>query len=992
MPAKKKKTTTTKKKTTRKKTATKSSSTKKKPVKKKTTAKKTATKKKAPAKKKVTRKKSVVQKDRMVEVKHASEVHSLTTKHVSLVEKSTKSVEHPTKGFSFPSALSQVRGFVSVNKQEETLPPEKEEKRVKKEVAVSSEFVSPYVLDLREQKTLLHGVQPKSYKQEKKEKETNTQSVMSLFEPVKKKPLGESLQGMKSFGQQFRVQKSTNFAPIKHQFKPGSTLKRWVRAFQWRWSFRMAQIKKPIHQARAKKMQKAFSMPKHLGAHAAPHLVSNQTRSGKPISSSVFARVKREEKKIIRKEKQSFQKKRLPQLSTGFFSSAFSVQRAAMSFAALCFLFVLPIGGVSLYQKLQRAQGEVFGATGVALQDLEKAQLHASQLDFISASEHFAQAGQAFQAAAAVMENELGPFGDVVASLPAIGDQVKTGKKLLESGDTLAKAASLLTQAVDVLNNENHFLADQALSYKLEFVFVRIEESAPLLTKAAADLEEVDVSVLPEEYRAKISALQKSLPTVVDEFNRLSELGNAVLPLIGHDSLQRYLVAFQNNTELRATGGFFGSMALVDLDLGEISGIEVPGGGPYDYQGSFLDYYEAPRALQLINPRFELHDANWFYDWPTSAKTMSSFYEKAGGPTVDGVIAIDTQVLEELLALVGPIRLEAYDMELDAENFRSLLQEEVEFNYDQELNQPKKIIGELVPLILEELKQLEPKEYLALGETFNSLLEKKDIMVYHADEDIQSVFSTLGWSGEVVDTKADYLAIVHTNLAGGKTDGVIQDQFDLDVHIDANGEVTNTLTVTRTHNGTRGVPLTGVRNVDYMRVYVPKGAELVSATSSNIPPAELFESPGEDWQVLQALLPYQENYRVDESSGVEVFEESGKTVFGQWVQVDPQEVVEVKLVYKVPGALLTYDVPEREDSWLDWFTGNTAHTPDNLRLYHLYWQKQSGVWSPELDITINYPQQWQAQSHSSVTGQPGAGTWKAQALQEGDSIWGLMMY
>src|SRR5690606_8343561 len=116
--------------------------------------------------------------------------------------------------------------------------------------------------------------------------------------------------------------------------------------------------------------------------------------------------------------------------------------------------------------------------------------------------------------------------------------------------------------------------------------------------------------------------------------------------------------------------------------------------------------YQAPRALQLINARWELQDANWFFDWPTSAQKIAHLYDQSGGPTVDSVIAVDTAVMEELLKFLGPVELAAYDKEIDAVNFRQILQQHVEVDYDKTLNQPKKIIADLAPLMLERLKSL----------------------------------------------------------------------------------------------------------------------------------------------------------------------------------------------------------------------------------------------------------------------------------------------
>lgn len=163
------------------------------------------------------------------------------------------------------------------------------------------------------------------------------------------------------------------------------------------------------------------------------------------------------------------------------------------------------------------------------------------------------------------------------------------------------------------------------MSYKVQYIFVRLQEAAPYVREANKTLQGVDTTQLPDDFALQVEEIKLLLPTLEKSLDQVDILSEAILTLIGHDSMQRYLIVFQNNTELRATGGFMGSLALVDMDRGEIAKIEIPGGGPYQYQGSLLDYYVAPRALQLINPRWELQDANWFFDWPTSAAKISRF-------------------------------------------------------------------------------------------------------------------------------------------------------------------------------------------------------------------------------------------------------------------------------------------------------------------------------------------------------------------------------
>jgi hypothetical protein len=60
-----------------------------------------------------------------------------------------------------------------------------------------------------------------------------------------------------------------------------------------------------------------------------------------------------------------------------------------------------------------------------------------------------------------------------------------------------------------------------------------------------------------------LDKIELSLKTVLT-------IDKSVLKMLGQNQWQRYLVIFLNNNELRASGGFMGSYALVDIDRGQI--------------------------------------------------------------------------------------------------------------------------------------------------------------------------------------------------------------------------------------------------------------------------------------------------------------------------------------------------------------------------------------------------------------------------------------
>ena len=148
----------------------------------------------------------------------------------------------------------------------------------------------------------------------------------------------------------------------------------------------------------------------------------------------------------------------------------------------------------------------------------------------------------------------------------------------------------------------------------------------PFLLQVDANFSSVREENIPFEYREEFSRMRGALHTLSGNMKDITDLGDGILRIFAKDQLRRYLVVFQNNTELRATGGFIGSFALVDFANGKIKHIEIPTGGPYDLAGSLRETVMSPQPLHIVNPIWQFQDANWFPDFPTSAKKIMWFY------------------------------------------------------------------------------------------------------------------------------------------------------------------------------------------------------------------------------------------------------------------------------------------------------------------------------------------------------------------------------
>ena len=128
---------------------------------------------------------------------------------------------------------------------------------------------------------------------------------------------------------------------------------------------------------------------------------------------------------------------------------------------------------------------------------------------------------------------------------------------------------------------------------------------------------------------------------------------------------RRYLLVSQHPGELKPTGGFIGSYGIVDVgpkgfSIKKYSGVEdlvVP-----------PDLHIPSPPGDILTTWFKFRDANWWIDYPTSARALLMFWHEYGQAPVDGVIAIDTSAMSAVLDVTGPITVTKHDETFTAEN------------------------------------------------------------------------------------------------------------------------------------------------------------------------------------------------------------------------------------------------------------------------------------------------------------------------------------
>lgn len=626
----------------------------------------------------------------------------------------------------------------------------------------------------------------------------------------------------------------------------------------------------------------------------------------------------------------------------------FGYKKFVLTVVTLTVFVALPFPAFSYYQKLRTDTSVLVERSVNGFLSLQSSTAAVFSANLPQAEQDLNNALSSFSQAQVILEKEHRALVYVASMLPFVGDKVTSRGHILTAGHEVAVGNAYLVKGmseVSASSSEHDFLD------KLNIFKVHLRGSIPHYENALTELATVDTKALPVEYQQSFTDFRILFAGLVQDLKKTNTVFGGLETMLGGDQPRRYLVLFQNQHELRATGGFIGSVAIVDVQRGKITNLEVPEGGSYDFQGQLSAYVKPPLPLQMANARWEFQDANWFPDFPASAQKAAWFYQKSRGATVDGVIAINASVLEKLLTVMGPITNEQYGVVLHASDALEKLQTVVESDAARATNKPKAIIGAVLKQMLENGSAFSPNNAAGVMATLATALEDKEIQVYFSDEKLEAKFSDLGWTGEIgtVEPYQDYLFVVNTNIGGMKSDASITDKIEHEAVVQSDGSVLDTVIIKRKHGGNANAKYNRV-NSSYLRVYVPKGSELIKAGGFVYPAEESFKVP-EKWYSDDTDLQSIERERgVHVQSGTRITEEFERTVFGNWITTQPGEETEVWFTYKLPFVIKESKNPKGILS----AATQLVKGDDSAERYSLFVQKQSGT-SPTFSTQVIFP-------------------------------------
>lgn len=625
-------------------------------------------------------------------------------------------------------------------------------------------------------------------------------------------------------------------------------------------------------------------------------------------------------------------------------------RRVAKSFFVAMLLSALLIPSFAAWRSINTVKQSLLVSVSEAAGKIHAATSAMAAFDTALAQGSFLEAARSFRDA----QERLASVGfgllSLIAELP-LSNQLTSGKSLLVAGEDLASAGEQLASAMMLLETLSPdplmgLVASGSLSEQSAkntpgpgFVFPwedfsqKLEHAASRLSHAAEILERVEPSSLPETYRPTAQQAIAAIPAIQRVVTTIEESSSALAGILGMNEPRRYVVLLQNSSELRPTGGFIGNLGLVTIGHGTVRDFRVE--DVYLLDGQLMRYTVPPKPIQDISQAWSLHDANWFLDFPTSAKTVSGFYEQTGNATPDGVIAVSSKLFEDILSVTGPLVTED-GLTVQAGTLTDTLNALGAAQKPGETTQVRAVQA-LLPALVAQLSRADSSMRLQLSEIFKRRAASRDIQMWFKDEDEERFISRLGVGGALPDTQGDFLAIVHANINGLKTDRVIEEEVAHEATIASDGSVVDTVAITRRHRGNeRNEPWYRGVNKTYTRVMVPLGSTLllVQGVTCDVD-ARGVDYAALGYRVHPIVASVEATERLVDGTCVTQSEESGKTVFGAWLFVSPGEEATARFTYRLPRKL-----DEPVDS------------------YRLLVVKQPG-WEPRFSLTVRPDIAWE---------------------------------
>lgn len=443
------------------------------------------------------------------------------------------------------------------------------------------------------------------------------------------------------------------------------------------------------------------------------------------------------------------------------------------------------------------------------------------------------------------------PVWKAVSHAPFAGKYVKSVNTLVSVAEDASD--NILKPALDVMDEyplEGLKVGDGFSVSTINAYLNLLEDIEPRIESMTTKMQTVKLPLGKTEMLSEYTQMLTKLTAAYKENGEYLPLFRAFL---GDGSDKLYLLAAQNSAEIRASGGFPGSMGTIRIEDGVLT----------------IDDFKTVYDMISVNPPTEAHitdteyllfsgsldyarDACYIPDFERVGEIWALAYESKNDEHIDGVISLTPVIIQKVLAYTGAVTL-SDGTELNGDNATQMLQKDLYYKYLSSNSSYKvsnayvdSLFAETAKIVMGKLvDDFDINRIADYSKIFTDGGKDRTILIWMEDETAESYVKAAGCSGALNDDPSNPEAGVFFSGANGSKLGwfvSLDTQIGDDVTINDDGSRTYDVTVTVSNDITRddmyraGNYIIGNYNgqvESYLHLFAPAGGTISDFETSN---------------------------------------------------------------------------------------------------------------------------------------------------------------
>lgn len=245
------------------------------------------------------------------------------------------------------------------------------------------------------------------------------------------------------------------------------------------------------------------------------------------------------------------------------------------------------------------------------------------------------------------------PLYRLATGLPLVGANLEAVGTVSNTVNSLAQdVMPPLLDVATTLRPENLAPKDGVIPLApIQQMSPTLQNADAAIDQALLDVGGIDRSELAQPVADAVTKLGDKLAQAADLTDPAARIARLAPAMLGADGPRTWLVVFQNPAEPRATGGIFGSFALVKADQGKIEILDQGASSRAigEFQQPIAELTATEKGLFGDLPGQFPQDVNLTPDYERAAHLFTDMYKARTGTSVDGVLALDPVVLSYAL-------------------------------------------------------------------------------------------------------------------------------------------------------------------------------------------------------------------------------------------------------------------------------------------------------------------------------------------------------